>query len=55
MDMNIELYVEVNGVKYQIDPECCSLYFTVSTNKGSETNGCLEVKTDSKSVCLDIV
>ena len=55
MDMKIELYVEVNGIKYQIDPECCSLCFTASTNKGNKINGCLEVKTDSKTVCLDIV
>ena len=56
MDMRIELYVEINGVKYQIDPECCSLDFTISTSKGgAETKGCLDVTVGSKSVYLDIV
>jgi len=55
MDMNLELYIEINGVKYQIDPACCSLDFTASTSKGDESRGCLEVTVDGKSVCLDIV
>ena len=56
MDMNLALYVEINGVKCQIDPLCCSLDFTVSTNKGGESRGCLKVTTmDGKSVYLDIV
>lgn len=55
MDMRIELYVEINGVKYQIDPKCCSLDFTISTSKGNETKGCLDVTADGKSVYLDIV
>lgn len=56
MDINLELYIEINGVKYQIDPACCFLDFTVSTSKDSESKGCLEVTTtDGKSVCLDIV
>ena len=56
MDMKIELYIEINGVKYQIDPKCCSLDFTASTNKGNaETKGCLEVTASGKSVYLDIV
>ena len=56
MDMKIELYIEINGVKYQIDPACCSLDFTASTSKGGgETKGCLEVSTGGKSVYLDIV
>ena len=55
MDMSIELYVEINGVKYQIDPKCCSLDFTISTSKGSaETKGCLEVTVYGRSVYLDI-
>lgn len=54
MDMKIELYVEINGVKYQVDPECCSLDFTASTSKGGETKGCLEVTAGGRSVCLDI-
>lgn len=55
MDMNLELYIEINGVKYQIDPACCSLDFTASTSKGNETKGCLEVTASGKSVYLDIV
>lgn len=60
MDMNIELYIEINGFKYQVDPACCSLDFTASTGKGTskgsaETNGCLKVTADGKSVYLDIV
>lgn len=56
MDMKIELYIEINGVKYQVDPACCSLDFTASTSKGGgETKGCLEVTTGGKSVYLDIV
>ena len=56
MDMKIELYLEVNGVKYQIDPDCCFLDFTASISKGStEAKGCLEVTADGKSVYLDIV
>ena len=56
MDMNLELYVEINGVRYQIDPECCSLNFTASASKGgSESKGCLEVIANGESVCLDIV
>lgn len=56
MDTNLYLYVEINGVKYQIDPTCCSLNFTVSISKGGESRGCLEVITENdKSVCLDIV
>lgn len=55
MEMNIELYIEINGVKYQVDPKCCSLDFTASTSRGSETKGCLEVTASGKSVYLDIV
>lgn len=55
MDMNIELYVEINGVKYQIDPKCCSLDFTASTSRGSKTKGELEIAASGASVCLDIV
>ena len=56
MDMKIELYIEINGVKYQVDPKCCSLDFTASTSKGgSETKGCLEVTASGRSVYLDIV
>lgn len=54
--MNLELYVEINGVKYQIDPTCCSLEFTLTKSKNSETRGCLDVIVNGgKSVCLDIV
>ena len=56
MDMKIELYIEINGFRYQVDPACCSLDFTASTSKsGAETNGCLKVTADGKSVYLDIV
>ena len=55
MDINLELYVEINGVKYQIDPKCCSLDFTASINKSGESSGCLYVTADGKAVCLDIV
>ena len=56
MDMNLELYVEINGVKYQVDPDCCSLSFIANIGKGiSETKGCLEVTADGNSVYLDIV
>lgn len=56
MDINLVLYIEINGIKYQIDPACCSLNFTASISKGSsESRGCLEVTVDGNSVCLDIV
>jgi len=55
MDMNLELYVEINGVKYQIDPMCCSLDFTLSKNRDGESRGCLEVTANGKTVCLAIV
>lgn len=56
MEMKIELYIEINGVKYQVDPDCCSLDFTASTSKsGGETAGCLKVIADGKIVYLDIV
>lgn len=56
MDMNIELYVEINGVKYQIDPTCCTLEFTLNKSKNGESSGCLEViVSGGDSVCLDIV
>lgn len=54
--MKIELYIEINGVKYQVDPACCSLDFTASTSKnGAEAKGCLEVMAGGKTVYLDIV
>ncbi len=55
MEMKIELYIKINGVKYQVDPKCCSLDFTASTSRGSETKGELEVAARGNSVYLDIV
>lgn len=55
MEMNIELYIEINGAKYQVDPKCCSLDFTASTSRGSEAKGRLEVETSGASVFLDLI
>ena len=55
MEMNIELYIEINGVKYRVDPKCCSLDFTASTSRGSETKGELEVAASGNSVFLDLI
>ena len=55
MDMSIELYFEINGVKYQVDPSSCSLDFTASKFAITETKGCLKITADGKSVYVDLI
>ena len=59
MDMTMELYFEINGVKYQVDPSSCSLDFTASKASkridNGETKACLEITAGGKSVFVDLV
>ena len=54
MDMSMELYFEINGVKYQVDPNSCSLVFSANKNVFSETKACLEIIAGGKSVYVDL-
>lgn len=55
MDMSMELYFEINGVKYQVDPSSCSLDFTASKLAINETKACLKITADGKSVYVDLI
>ena len=55
MDMSMELYFEINGVKYQVDPSSCSLDFSASKRTDGETKACLEITAGGKSVFVDLI
>ena len=55
MDMSMELYFEINGVKYQVDPSSCSLDFTASKLTINETKACLKITADGKFVYVDLI
>jgi len=59
MDMSMELYFEINGVKYQVDPSSCSLDFTASKPSmridNGETKASLEITACGKSVIVDLI
>lgn len=55
MDMSMELYFEINGVKYQVDPRSCSLDLSASKPANGETKACLEITASGKSVFVDLV
>lgn len=51
---NLDLYFELNGIKYIVDKKTCSLDFTVSSQKDGSSTACLEITADGKSVYLDL-
>lgn len=51
---NLDLYFELNGIKYIVDKKTCSLDFTVSSQKDGSTVASLEITADGKSIYLDL-
>lgn len=54
MNKIMTLYLEFNGVIYEVDPSCCSLDFTLSQYKDNKTKACLEISEGGKAVILDL-